>query len=102
MRRSVNIIDFIALISFYADAIIWILGRRQTSGGGTFVEEENIIQFIDVIRTFRYLIVTYVFYISSSYCRIAQIYKLTRHFPELQILVQTLRASAQVITIQTI
>ena len=63
MRRSVNIIDFIALISFYADAIIWILGRRQTSGGGTFVEEENIIQFIDVIRTFRYLIVTYFIFL---------------------------------------
>ena len=38
---------------------------------------------IDIIRT----------------CRIAQIYKLTRHFPGLQLLVETMRASAQELTI---
>ena len=27
IKRSVNIIDFVALVSFYADAVIWILGR---------------------------------------------------------------------------
>ena len=46
-------------------------------------KEENLIVFIDVIRTFR----------------IAQIYKLTRHFPGLQLLVETMRASAQELTI---
>lgn len=63
---SINIIDFVATLSFYSDVLL------QRSG----LENSDILDFFSIIRILR-------------------LFKLTRHFSGLKILVHTFRASAK-------
>lgn len=65
---SVNIIDYIATLSFYIDLILQQLASH--------LENADVLEFFSIIRILR-------------------LFKLTRHSSGLKILIQTFRASAK-------
>lgn len=65
---SVNIIDYVATLSFYIDLIL----QRMAS----HLENADVLEFFSIIRILR-------------------LFKLTRHSSGLKILIQTFRASAK-------
>ena len=68
IKSSVNIIDFIATLSFYIDLLL----AHQAS----HLENADVLEFFSIIRILR-------------------LFKLTRHSSGLKILLQTFRASAE-------
>lgn len=68
IRAPINIIDFIATMSFYSDMLL----QRLASG----LENADILDFFSIIRIFR-------------------LFKLTRHSRGLKILIHTFKASAK-------
>ncbi|CAG9788940.1 unnamed protein product [Diatraea saccharalis] len=72
VKSSVNIIDYIATMSFYIDLIL----QKYAS----HVENADILEFFSIIRIMR-------------------LFKLTRHSSGLKILIQTFRASAKELTL---
>ncbi|CAH1985106.1 unnamed protein product [Acanthoscelides obtectus] len=72
IHSSVNIIDYIATASFYADLVL----RKFAS----HLENADIMEFFSIIRIMR-------------------LFKLTRHSSGLKILIQTFRASAKELTL---
>ncbi|KAG8282407.1 hypothetical protein J6590_037777 [Homalodisca vitripennis] len=72
IKASVNIIDYIATLSFYIDLIL----QRYAS----HLENADILEFFSIIRIMR-------------------LFKLTRHSSGLKILIQTFRASAKELTL---
>ncbi|XP_039435827.1 potassium voltage-gated channel protein Shaw-like [Culex pipiens pallens] len=72
ITSSVNIIDYIATLSFYVDLIL----QRFAS----HLENADILEFFSIIRIMR-------------------LFKLTRHSSGLKILIQTFRASAKELTL---
>jgi len=68
IKSSVNIIDFIATLSFYIDLLL----AHQAS----HLENADVLEFFSIIRILR-------------------LFKLTRHSSGLKILLQTFRASAK-------
>lgn len=73
IRSSVNVIDFIATLSFYLDLVL-----QNVSSGK--LENADILEFFSIIRIMR-------------------LFKLTRHSSGLKILIQTFRASAKELTL---
>lgn len=72
VKASVNIIDYIATLSFYIDLILqWFASH---------LENADILEFFSIIRIMR-------------------LFKLTRHSSGLKILMQTFRASAKELTL---
>ncbi|XP_063536872.1 potassium voltage-gated channel protein Shaw-like isoform X2 [Cydia strobilella] len=72
IKSSVNVIDYIATMSFYIDLIL----QKYAS----HVENADILEFFSIIRIMR-------------------LFKLTRHSSGLKILIQTFRASAKELTL---
>ncbi|XP_035915627.1 potassium voltage-gated channel protein Shaw-like isoform X2 [Anopheles stephensi] len=72
VTSSVNIIDYIATLSFYVDLVL----QRFAS----HLENADILEFFSIIRIMR-------------------LFKLTRHSSGLKILIQTFRASAKELTL---
>ncbi|XP_016976418.1 potassium voltage-gated channel protein Shaw isoform X3 [Drosophila rhopaloa] len=72
IKSSVNIIDYIATLSFYIDLVL----QRFAS----HLENADILEFFSIIRIMR-------------------LFKLTRHSSGLKILIQTFRASAKELTL---
>ncbi|XP_054265700.1 potassium voltage-gated channel protein Shaw-like [Macrosteles quadrilineatus] len=72
IKASVNIIDYIATLSFYIDLTL----QRYAS----HLENADILEFFSIIRIMR-------------------LFKLTRHSSGLKILIQTFRASAKELTL---
>ncbi|GBP73486.1 Potassium voltage-gated channel protein Shaw [Eumeta japonica] len=72
IKSSVNIIDYIATMSFYIDLIL----QKYAS----HLENADILEFFSIIRIMR-------------------LFKLTRHSSGLKILIQTFRASAKELTL---
>lgn len=72
LKSSVNIIDYIATLSFYIDLVL----QRFAS----HLENADILEFFSIIRIMR-------------------LFKLTRHSSGLKILIQTFRASAKELTL---
>lgn len=72
IKSSVNIIDYIATLSFYIDLVL----QKVASD----VENADILEFFSIIRIMR-------------------LFKLTRHSSGLKILIQTFRASAKELTL---
>lgn len=72
IKSSVNIIDYIATVSFYIDLVL----RKFAS----HLEKADIMEFFSIIRIMR-------------------LFKLTRHSSGLKILIQTFRASAKELTL---
>ncbi|CAK1587297.1 unnamed protein product [Parnassius mnemosyne] len=72
VKSSVNIIDYIATMSFYIDLML----QKYAS----HVENADILEFFSIIRIMR-------------------LFKLTRHSSGLKILIQTFRASAKELTL---
>ncbi|XP_018905029.1 potassium voltage-gated channel protein Shaw isoform X2 [Bemisia tabaci] len=72
VKASVNIIDYIATLSFYIDLIL----QKYAS----YLENADILEFFSIIRIMR-------------------LFKLTRHSSGLKILMQTFRASATELTL---
>lgn len=72
IKASVNIIDYIATLSFYIDFVL----QKVASD----VENADILEFFSIIRIMR-------------------LFKLTRHSSGLKILIQTFRASAKELTL---
>ncbi|KAK2705403.1 potassium voltage-gated channel protein Shaw-like [Artemia franciscana] len=72
VTSPVNIIDFIATVSFYFDIILQEIAQRMN--------EAEILEFFSIIRILR-------------------LFKLTRHSPGLKILIQTFKASAKELTL---
>lgn len=72
IKASVNIIDYIATLSFYVDLVL----QKLTS----HLENADIFEFLSIIRIMR-------------------LFKLTRHSSGLKILIQTFRASAKELTL---
>lgn len=72
IKSSVNVIDYIATLSFYVD-----LGLQKFA---THLENADILEFFSIIRIMR-------------------LFKLTRHSSGLKILIQTFRASAKELTL---
>jgi potassium voltage-gated channel Shaw-related subfamily C member 1 len=72
IRSSVNIIDYIATLSFYVDMILQKFASH--------LENADILEFFSIIRIMR-------------------LFKLTRHSSGLKILIQTFRASAKELTL---
>ena len=68
IRSSVNIIDFVATLSFYIDLILAHIAAH--------LENADVLEFFSIIRILR-------------------LFKLTRHSSGLKILLQTFRASAK-------
>ncbi|GLH13961.1 Potassium voltage-gated channel protein Shaw [Gryllus bimaculatus] len=73
VKSPVNVIDFVATLSFYADMV-------QTAMGPWPVEPTDILEFFSIIRILR-------------------LFKLTRHSPGLKILIHTFKASAKELTL---
>jgi len=69
LRTPVNIIDFVATVSFYLDFLLTQLDK-----------ENDILEFFSIIRIMR-------------------LFKLTRHSPGLKILIHTFKASAHELTL---
>nr|XP_012544306.1 potassium voltage-gated channel protein Shaw [Bombyx mori] len=74
VKSPVNIIDFIATLSFYMDVVVELTIVRQ------YVDKAEILEFISIIKILR-------------------LFKLTRHSPGLKILVHTFKASAKELTL---
>ncbi|XP_037293148.1 potassium voltage-gated channel protein Shaw [Manduca sexta] len=74
VKSPVNIIDFIATLSFYMDVVVELTVVKQ------YVEKADILEFISIIKILR-------------------LFKLTRHSPGLKILVHTFKASAKELTL---
>lgn len=72
VRAPVNIIDFIATMSFYSDMLL----QKLASG----IDDADILEFFSIIRILR-------------------LGKLTRHSPGLKILMHTFKASAKELTL---
>jgi len=72
IKSSVNIIDYIATLSFYVDLILQKFASH--------LENADILEFFSIIRIMR-------------------LFKLTRHSSGLKILIQTFRASAKELTL---
>lgn len=72
IKSSVNIIDYIATLSFYIDLILQKFASH--------LENADILEFFSIIRIMR-------------------LFKLTRHSSGLKILIQTFRASAKELTL---
>ncbi|CAG0883006.1 unnamed protein product, partial [Darwinula stevensoni] len=72
VRSSVNIIDYVATLSFYIDLVL----QKYAS----HLENADILEFFSIIRIMR-------------------LFKLTRHSSGLKILMQTFRASAKELTL---
>lgn len=72
IKSSVNIIDYIATLSFYIDLILAKFAQH--------LENADILEFFSIIRIMR-------------------LFKLTRHSSGLKILIQTFRASAKELTL---
>ncbi|XP_023031758.1 potassium voltage-gated channel protein Shaw isoform X2 [Drosophila willistoni] len=72
IKSSVNIIDYIATLSFYIDLVLQRFGSH--------LENADILEFFSIIRIMR-------------------LFKLTRHSSGLKILIQTFRASAKELTL---
>ncbi|XP_068204325.1 potassium voltage-gated channel protein Shaw-like isoform X2 [Palaemon carinicauda] len=72
LRASVNMIDFIATLSFYVDILLQKFASH--------LENADILEFFSIIRIMR-------------------LFKLTRHSSGLKILIQTFRASAKELTL---
>lgn len=72
IKSSVNIIDYVATLSFYIDLIL----QKYAS----HLENADILEFFSIIRIMR-------------------LFKLTRHSSGLKILIQTFRASAKELTL---
>ncbi|KAK6629941.1 hypothetical protein RUM43_003762 [Polyplax serrata] len=70
IKSPVNMIDFVATLSFYTDVLLDIHDFEKT----------EILEFISIIRILR-------------------LFKLTRHSPGLKILIQTFKASAKELTL---
>jgi potassium voltage-gated channel Shaw-related subfamily C protein 1 len=69
LRTPVNVIDFVATVSFYLDFLLTQLDK-----------ENDILEFFSIIRIMR-------------------LFKLTRHSPGLKILIHTFKASAHELTL---
>jgi len=69
LRTPVNVIDFVATVSFYLDFLLTRLDR-----------ENDFLEFFSIIRIMR-------------------LFKLTRHSPGLKILIHTFKASAHELTL---
>ncbi|XP_037972745.2 potassium voltage-gated channel protein Shaw [Plutella xylostella] len=74
IKSPVNLIDFIATLSFYMDVVVEITEVRKN------VDRADILEFISIIKILR-------------------LFKLTRHSPGLKILVHTFKASAKELTL---
>ncbi|GBP56122.1 Potassium voltage-gated channel protein Shaw [Eumeta japonica] len=74
VKSPVNIIDFIATLSFYMDLVVEKAVVRRTGS------KADILEFISIIKILR-------------------LFKLTRHSPGLKILVHTFKASAKELTL---
>ncbi|KAM3955735.1 LOW QUALITY PROTEIN: potassium voltage-gated channel protein Shaw-like [Aphomia sociella] len=74
IKSPVNIIDFIATLSFYMDVLVELTIMKQ------YVDKADILEFISIIKILR-------------------LFKLTRHSPGLKILVHTFKASAKELTL---
>ncbi|XP_073961816.1 potassium voltage-gated channel protein Shaw-like isoform X1 [Choristoneura fumiferana] len=74
IKSPVNLIDFIATLSFYMDVVVELTVKRRNLG------RPNILEFISIIKILR-------------------LFKLTRHSPGLKILVHTFKASAKELTL---
>ncbi|KAF6208665.1 hypothetical protein GE061_017123 [Apolygus lucorum] len=72
VKSSVNIIDYVATLSFYIDLILAKFAKH--------LENADILEFFSIIRIMR-------------------LFKLTRHSSGLKILIQTFRASAKELTL---
>ncbi|XP_052128652.1 potassium voltage-gated channel protein Shaw isoform X2 [Frankliniella occidentalis] len=72
IKASVNIIDYIATLSFYIDLVLQKFASH--------LENADILEFFSIIRIMR-------------------LFKLTRHSSGLKILIQTFRASAKELTL---
>ncbi|CAG0899001.1 unnamed protein product [Cyprideis torosa] len=72
IKSSVNIIDYVATLSFYIDLVL----QKYAS----HLENADILEFFSIIRIMR-------------------LFKLTRHSSGLKILIQTFRASAKELTL---
>jgi len=68
LRSSVNIIDYVATLSFYIDLVLQQMASH--------LENADVLEFFSIIRILR-------------------LFKLTRHSSGLKILIQTFRASAK-------
>ncbi|XP_052743247.1 potassium voltage-gated channel protein Shaw-like [Bicyclus anynana] len=74
VKSPVNIIDFIATLSFYMDVVVELAVVKRN------VDRADILEFISIIKILR-------------------LFKLTRHSPGLKILVHTFKASAKELTL---
>ncbi|XP_045774623.1 potassium voltage-gated channel protein Shaw-like [Maniola jurtina] len=74
VKSPVNIIDFIATLSFYMDVVVELAVLKRN------VDRADILEFISIIKILR-------------------LFKLTRHSPGLKILVHTFKASAKELTL---
>ncbi|CAB3230447.1 unnamed protein product [Arctia plantaginis] len=70
VKSPVNIIDFIATLSFYMDVVVELTVVKQ------YVDRADLLEFISIIKILR-------------------LFKLTRHSPGLKILMHTFKASAK-------
>ncbi|XP_066996693.1 potassium voltage-gated channel protein Shaw [Anabrus simplex] len=73
VKSPVNVIDFVATLSFYMDVLL-------TSKVGPRLDKVDIVEFFSIIRILR-------------------LFKLTRHSPGLKILIHTFKASAKELTL---
>ncbi|KAK8735327.1 hypothetical protein OTU49_005618, partial [Cherax quadricarinatus] len=78
VKNTINIIDFVATLSFYMDIIL-----NQTQFAG---KDDNAGKAAEVIEFF-------------SIIRILRLFKLTRHSGGLKILIHTFKASAKELTL---
>ncbi|XP_046969402.1 potassium voltage-gated channel protein Shaw-like [Vanessa cardui] len=74
VKSPVNIIDFIATLSFYMDVVVELTVVKRN------LDKADILEFISIIKILR-------------------LFKLTRHSPGLKILVHTFKASAKELTL---
>ncbi|XP_063537008.1 potassium voltage-gated channel protein Shaw-like [Cydia strobilella] len=74
IKSPVNLVDFLATLSFYMDVVVEVAVIRKN------VDRADILEFISIIKILR-------------------LFKLTRHSPGLKILVHTFKASAKELTL---
>ncbi|XP_063365383.1 potassium voltage-gated channel protein Shaw-like [Cydia amplana] len=74
IKSPVNLVDFLATLSFYMDVVVELAVIRKN------VDRADILEFISIIKILR-------------------LFKLTRHSPGLKILVHTFKASAKELTL---
>jgi potassium voltage-gated channel Shaw-related subfamily C protein len=73
VKSPVNVIDFVATLSFYTDILL-------QSSVDHRIDKADILEFFSIIRILR-------------------LFKLTRHSPGLKILIHTFKASAKELTL---